>query len=198
MKKFILLSLALLIAACNSPSTTETSEVIPPPNVSATATQLPEDSPVTFFHISSPAFTSGLPIPQRYTCDGENISPPLEWTEPPSITQSLVLIADDPDATSGTWTHWVVYNIPPTRLSFSEATSSGSQLSDGSIQAVTSRDSRGYHGPCPPSGTHRYLFKLYALDTMLSLESNAEVDDVTKAMEAHILANTELMGTYAR
>jgi Raf kinase inhibitor-like YbhB/YbcL family protein len=104
---------------------------------------------------------------------------------------------DDPDAPVGTWVHWVIYNIPASARGLSEAVSTDSQLADGSMQGTTSARSTGYHGPCPPSGTHRYFFKLYALDMMLSL-TNADKEKLLKAMEGHILAQAELMGTFSK
>jgi Raf kinase inhibitor-like YbhB/YbcL family protein len=148
--------------------------------------------------MGSPAFTSGLPIPAQFSCDGQNISPALEWTEPPAAAKSLVLILDDPDAPGRTWNHWLVFNIPPSSRGFAEAVPTNDQLEDGSVQGITSAGSHGYQGPCPPSGTHRYFFKLYALDITLPLDSNATKDDVEKAMDGHILASTEFMGTFSR
>jgi len=105
---------------------------------------------------------------------------------------------DDPDAPSGTWVHWVIFNIPPTSRGFPEGVPTNSKLEDGSLQGITSAGSNGYHGPCPPSGTHHYFFKLYALNANLSLDYRAAKEDVLRAMEEHILANAELMGTFAR
>ncbi len=149
------------------------------------------------FEISSPAFKNGEAIPSDFSCDGRDISPALNWTEPPAGTQSLALIMDDPDAPMGTWVHWVLYNIPASTLNLKEGTPPIPQLSDGSLQGKTSAGSNGYHGPCPPSGTHRYFFKLYALDTILSLSTNPDKEELLGAMEGHILANVELMGTFS-
>jgi len=149
------------------------------------------------FEISSPAFANAGAIPSKFSCDGRDISPALTWAEPPAGTQSFALIMDDPDAPMGTWVHWVLYNIPASTRNLTESTPTDPQLSDGSLQGKTSAGSAGYHGPCPPSGTHRYFFKLYALDTMLSLSGNADKKELLKAMEGHILANVELMGTFS-
>lgn len=149
------------------------------------------------FKISSPAFVNGEAIPSDFSCDGRDISPALTWTEPPVGTQSFALIMDDPDAQMGTWAHWVLYNIPASTRDLKEGTPTDPQLSDGSLQGKTSAGSTGYHGPCPPSGTHRYFFKLYALDTMLSLSTNADKKELLAAMKGHILANAELMGTFS-
>ena len=148
------------------------------------------------FEISSPAFAKGGAIPSDFSCDGRDVSPALTWTEPPAGTQSFALIMDDPDAPMGTWVHWVIFNIPASTRNLTEGTPTDPQLSDGSLQGKTSAGSSGYHGPCPPSGTHRYFFKLYALDTLLSLSDKADKKELLAAMEGHILANAELMGTF--
>jgi Raf kinase inhibitor-like YbhB/YbcL family protein len=149
------------------------------------------------FEISSSAFKKGESIPARFSCKGSDTSPALMWTEPPTGTQSFALIMDDPDAPMGTWVHWVVFNIPASTRELKEGTPTDPQLSDGSLQGKTSAGSSGYHGPCPPSGTHRYFFKLCALDTMLSLSTNADKKELLAAIEGHILANAELMGTFS-
>jgi Raf kinase inhibitor-like YbhB/YbcL family protein len=148
------------------------------------------------FEISSSAFTNKGAIPSKFSCDGQDISPALTWIEPPDSTQSFALIMDDPDAPMGTWVHWILYNIPASTRNLIEGTPTDHQLSDGSLQGKTSAGSAGYHGPCPPSGTHRYFFKLYALDTALSLSAKADKKELLAAMEGHILANAELMGTF--
>ncbi len=150
------------------------------------------------FKITSPAFANGAAIPSDYSCKGRDISPALTWTEPPAATKSFAIIMDDPDAPMGTWVHWVIFNIPASAHGMKEGVPTDSQLSDGSLQGKTSAGSSGYHGPCPPSGTHRYFFKLYALDTMLDLPASANKKDLLAAMEGHILANAELMGTFSR
>jgi len=149
------------------------------------------------FEISSPAFKNGEVIPADFSCDGRDVSPALMWTEPPAGTQSFALIMDDPDAPMGTWVHWVIFNIPASARDLKEGAPGGPNLSDGSLQGKTSAMSNGYHGPCPPSGTHRYFFKLYALDSMLTLSADADKETLLAAMEGHILANVELMGTYS-
>ena len=148
------------------------------------------------FKITSPAFINGASIPSDFSCDGRDVSPALTWTEPPAGTQSFAIIMDDPDAPIGTWVHWVIFNIPASTRNLTEGTATDPQLSDGSVQGKTSAGSSGYHGPCPPSGTHRYFFKLYALDTALSLSAKADKKELLAAMEGHILANAELMGTF--
>jgi len=148
--------------------------------------------------LTSSVFTHGAMIPKDYTCDGRDVSPPLSWSEPPEKTQSFALIMDDPDAPMGTWVHWVIYNIPATARGLAEGVPTNADLPDGSRQGRNSWRRIGYGGPCPPSGTHRYFFKLYALDTVLTLASGATKDELLKAMEGHILAQAELMGRYSR
>lgn len=149
--------------------------------------------------LNSTAFKDGETIPVIYTCDGKNISPPLSWTEPPQGFKSIALIVDDPDAPAGTWVHWVVFNLSPSMSSLSEGASSlGSQEPFG-MAGMNSFQKSGYGGPCPPKGKpHRYFFKLYALDIMLGLKSGVSKADVEKAMQGHILAQGQLMGTYGR
>ncbi len=150
------------------------------------------------FVLMSSAFAQGESIPRKYTCDGDDISPPLQWEGSPQDTQSFALIADDPDAPMGTWVHWVLYNLPAGARALSEAIPSDAELPDGSRHGQNSWQRLGYGGPCPPSGTHRYFFKLYALDTMLDLAAGASKERLLQAMEGHILAQTELMGVYSR
>ncbi len=147
---------------------------------------------------SSSAFASGQNIPSKYSCIGREISPDLAWSNFPAQTKSFALIVDDPDAPMGTWVHWLMYNIPATTNDLPEAVSAGAQLKDGSLQGKNSSGNLGYNGPCPPSGTHRYFFKLYALDAMLKISAGASKDQLLKAMEGHILAQGELMGTFSK
>jgi Raf kinase inhibitor-like YbhB/YbcL family protein len=171
-------------------------------DASPTATIPPTTSQVettgTELILTSSAFSNGDPIPGVYTCDGQDISPPLSWEEPPSGTESFALIVDDPDAPGGTWVHWVLFNVPGETRSLAEEVSDDAELSDGGLHGENSWNRMGYGGPCPPSGTHRYFFKLYALDTRLDLEAGASKERLLDTMEGHILAQTELMGTYQR
>ncbi len=140
--------------------------------------------------VTSTAFTDNGNIPEKYTCDGQDINPPLNIKNIPDRTQTLVLIVDDPDAPAGTWVHWVIWNIPPREL-----------IEENSIpgtEGINSFKKNHYGGPCPPSGTHRYFFKVYALDTTLDLGSDAKKEDVEGAMEGRILAKGELVGLYSR
>jgi len=150
------------------------------------------------FELTSTAFVEGEPIPSKYTCDGEDISPPLQWRDPPEGTRSFALIVDDPDAPIGTWVHWVLYNLPAGTRNLAEAIPPDAELSDGSRHGNSSWRRLGYGGPCPPRGTHRYFFKLYALDTVLDLKAGANKKKLLRAMEGHILSQTELMGVYSR
>ena len=150
------------------------------------------------FTLSSPAFEAGGTIPVDYTCDGRDVSPPLRWGSAPAGTVTLALVCDDPDAPAGTWVHWVVYNIPSSREGFDEAVPTDERLSDGTLQGRNDFGRIGYGGPCPPGGTHRYFFKLYALDTKLDLPPGARKDDLLRAMKDHVLAESELMGRYGR
>jgi Raf kinase inhibitor-like YbhB/YbcL family protein len=148
--------------------------------------------------LTSSAFTEGAMIPVKYTCDGQNISPPLAWTDVPGGTRALALIYDDPDAPAGLWVHWVVFNLPRDATGLPEGVPPDKTLAIGGVQGMNSGRRLGYGGPCPPSGTHRYYFKLYALDNALSLGSNATAKDLQAAMKGHILAETQLMGRYTR
>lgn len=148
--------------------------------------------------VSSSAFEEGGMIPSKYTCDGQDISPPLKWEGIPEGTKSMALIADDPDAPMGTWVHWVVWNIPPDVKELPESVSPDPQLPDGSRQGITDFGRPGYGGPCPPSGLHRYYFKICALDTILDLPNRAKKADLLKATEGHVLAKGQLMGRYSR
>ena len=148
--------------------------------------------------IESSAFEPEGTIPAEFTCNGDDQSPPLTWNTPPSGTQSLVLIMDDPDAPFNTFVHWVVYNIPPTIESLAAGIVDEASLSVGGVQGQNGFKNIGYGGPCPPSGTHRYFFKLYALDTQLELSAGASKAEVIKAMDGHILGAGELMGRYGK
>jgi Raf kinase inhibitor-like YbhB/YbcL family protein len=148
--------------------------------------------------VTSSAFENGKPIPARYTCDGEDISPPLRWSGLPQGAKSIALIADDPDAPMGTWVHWVLWNLPPI-AELQEAVPTTASLPSGAKQGISDFKRPGYGGPCPPrGGPHRYYFKLYALDAALDLPAGAKKSDLEKAMRGHILAEGQLMGTYRR
>jgi hypothetical protein len=143
--------------------------------------------------LSSPEFSEKGIIPVRFSCQSEDVSPPLSITGIPLRARSLALIMDDPDAPMGTWVHWVVFNIS----SRTQSIPTGS-VPEGAVQGRNSANNNGYDGPCPPSGTHRYIFRLYALDTELDLKSSATKSEVGNAMAGHILAETALTGLYKR
>ena len=203
MKKHVSLLLGLsivILGACTTSSESSEPEAPPPTVESAEPIEAPEptEAPAAgmeetvLFELTSTAFAQGEPIPVKYSCDGDDISPPLTWGNPPEGTQSLAIIMDDPDAPGGTWDHWVVFNLPADSRELPEA---------ASVVATIGKNSWGrsnYGGPCPPGGTHRYFFKLYALDTDLSLDENANKSQVLAAIEGHTLAKAELMGTYSR
>jgi len=149
------------------------------------------------FQLSSSAFSSGGTIPKKYTCDGSDASPALNWNGAPAGTQSFALIADDPDAPAGTWVHWVLYNAPGSVKEFPEGVKKEEQLSDGTLQGRNDFRKIGYGGPCPPPGKpHGYFFKLYALDTKLSLKAAATKGELESAMKGHVLGQAELMGKF--
>lgn len=156
-------------------------------------------APTMAFAISSASFPNGGDIPKKFTCDGADVSPELSWTGTPSGTQSFALIADDPDAPAGTWTHWVLFNIPVSTASLAEGLSKIDQLPGGERQGRNDFRKIGYNGPCPPPGKpHRYFFKLFALAKKLELEPGPSRQEVEQAMQGHILSKTEWMGKYQR
>ena len=148
--------------------------------------------------LESSAFEEGQAIPKQYTCDGVNVSPPLEWRGVPKNAKTLAIICDDPDAPAGTWVHWVLYNLPAGDMGLIENAPGTEKLTGGGLQGKNDFGKSGYGGPCPPSGTHRYFFKLYALDAELDLKPGAMKSDLLKAMEGHVVAQGQLMGTYRR
>jgi Raf kinase inhibitor-like YbhB/YbcL family protein len=143
--------------------------------------------------ITSPVFKHNDRIPSKYTCDGADINPPLLVENVPAGTQSLSLIVDDPDAPRGTWVHWVVWNISPDTKEIKEHTDPS-----GAQQGINDFRKNSYGGPCPPSGTHRYFFKLYALNVKLNIDRNSNKASLEKAMSGHIIGQAELIGLYAR
>jgi Raf kinase inhibitor-like YbhB/YbcL family protein len=140
--------------------------------------------------ITSPVFKNNTPIPKKYTCDGDDINPPLKLEGLPDETKSIVLIVDDPDAPMGTWDHWIVWNIPPME-EIPENVVPG-------VEGMNDFQRQSYGGPCPPSGTHRYFFKVYALKEKLNLDTNSRKSNVEEAMEGKIVAKGELIGLYSR
>jgi len=191
----VLICLLALITSCcvpqpepaENPATDSPAE----PSGESTANEDQEGGPMTMA-LTSPSFNEGEPIPPKFTCDGEEISPELDWFGTPEGTVSLALIMDDPDAPLGTWVHWVLYNLPMDLSGLREG------MTGVGLEGTNSWNRTGYGGPCPPSGTHRYFFKLYALDVNLDLDPGAKKGDLLAAMEGHILGQAELMGTYSR
>jgi Raf kinase inhibitor-like YbhB/YbcL family protein len=183
----VFLLTVLLSAACQGQNQTESSE--------GAAQAEKKEVSMPEIKVTSPAFEQDSMIPIRYTCEGEDAAPVIIWKDLPEKTKTLALICDDPDAPHGTWVHWVVYDIPASDTSFSAKTP------DEKKPFVFGKNSWGkttYGGPCPPSGTHRYFFKLYALDTNLGLKAGATKEALLKAMEGHVLAQGELMGKYKK
>jgi len=174
---------------------------------------LPAEDPARrTIQLHSPAFADGGMIPKTFTCDGADRSPPLEWSGVPAQARSLVLICDDPDAPLGTWSHWVVFNLAHQVRALNEGIPSEETIAPAVAETPESADGKppqarqgtndfgkiGYGGPCPPGGTHRYFFRLYALDIQLDLGSSATRSQVLKAIEGHILAEGRLIGKYKR
>ena len=169
--------------------------------------RLPPDEPGRLtIMLGSSAFPNGGMIPKTFTCDGADRSPPLEWSGIPASARSLALICDDPDAPMGTWSHWVLFDLPPETKSLNEgipaeesiAVAAGTESAGKARQGKNDFKKIGYGGPCPPSGTHRYFFRLYALDAELKLTSTANRADVLEAIKGHIVAEGRLMGKYQR
>ena len=180
----IILFLAIIFVIFFSPKRSSQEEKVSLVNNKATTTTM---------ILSSPAFSNNQYIPLQYTCDGEDINPPLKIDNVPENAKSLVLIVDDPDAPSKVWVHWVLWNIPPETKEIRSG-----EIPEEAVEGMTDFGKTGWQGPCPPSGAHRYFFKLYALDTTLDLPLSATKEDVEKAMQGHIIENTQLIGLYKR
>jgi Raf kinase inhibitor-like YbhB/YbcL family protein len=162
----------------------------------ATPTQAAATGTLT---VQSDAFSEGEAIPERFSCEGDNLSPALSWDEPPPGTASVTLVMDDPDAPSGTFTHWLLYDLPPDTASLPEGVETDDRPSVGGAQGENSGGRPGYTGPCPPPGqTHTYVFTMYALDAETGLEPGATANEVHAAIEAHVLASGVLTGTFGR
>ena len=183
-KLFVLLTIpALLVCCCKDSEQADTGEA---------------GGEKMEIKITSSAFAEGGMIPSKYTCDGADVSPPLQWDAVPEGTKSIALISDDPDAPMGTWVHWVLFNLPAQTRELPENVPPDETLPNGAKQGITDFGRVGYGGPCPPSGTHRYFFKIYALDTELQIDTGAGKRGLLKAMEGHILGQGQLMGKYKR
>lgn len=151
------------------------------------------------FSISTKAFAPGGKIPVKYTCSGRDVSPALTWSDVPAGAKSLALVLDDPDAPGGEWYHWLVWNIPARAGGIVEHAAATPELAGGMVQGGNSFGKMGYGGPCPPKGqTHRYFFRLYALDTRLGLHASATYVELERAMRGHVVAEAELMGWFGR
>jgi Raf kinase inhibitor-like YbhB/YbcL family protein len=181
---FYIFLAALLLSACTGNST---------PTEKPFATPIEATSKIA---LTSTAISDGQLIPIEYTCDGHNTTPPLAWGEPPAGTQSFALTFDDPDAPSGTFVHWIIFNIPAGSRGLPQGLPNDKELPDGSLQGRNGTGDAGYIGPCPPSGTHRYFFRLYALDTKLNLAYDTVKQDLLDAMQGHVLGHGELMATF--
>lgn len=165
----------------------------------------PKGKPKAIFRIQSQSFKPGDKIPDQYTCKGQNISPEISWKGAPPKTRSFALMAEDPDAPGQTWVHWVIYNIPNKKTGLDENTYEltegyprDEETPGGILQGTNDFKKIGYDGPCPPNGIHRYYFELFALDCVLTLSSGAAKEELVTAMKGHILAKTQMMGTYSK
>jgi len=180
MKKSMVITVALFVAACifsGKVSGKEAMEKI---------------------DVRSSAFSEGERIPSDFTCEGADMSPPIEWSGVPARAQSIAILVDDPDAPAGDWVHWLAYDLPPSLTRLPAGIPDGGRLPSGGSQGRSDFGSLGYGGPCPPSGTHRYFFKIYALDEVLHLKPGVTKKGLLKAMEGHVLAEGRLTGTYER
>lgn len=190
----LLVLVSVVIGACSPADVTDSTSTSTIPTTTTTQRPLPTTGPPQpDMAITSPAFEEGRSIPVRHTCDGADRSPELLVSDPPPGTMSLAIIVDDPDAPVGVWDHWVEYDIEPSGEPWPEA---AGRLG---VQGVNSWNLPGYGGPCPPQGeTHRYYFTVYALDTELSIPAGVDSGELRAAMEGHILAEAQLMGTFSR
>ena len=183
----LVMIVATAFSACVSHQTTPTETGNPPQEAEMVLS------------VTSPAFEEGQAIPDNYTCEGQNISPPIYWSQVPAGTESLALILEDPNAPSGTFTHWVIFNIPADSTSLPEAVPTQETLASGAVQGNNSFSKVGYGGPCPPSGSpHHYRFTVYALDKVLNLKPGASKDQLLDVMVGNILGQGQLIGTYQR
>lgn len=192
---FSLLAVLILVFACTTTVNDFANDAVDNFTVDNTIVNNTDDvnNEVINMKISSPAFANIEMIPKLYTCQGQDISPPLEFHNIPEDAESLVLIMDDPDAPIGTWDHWILFNIPPNITTIEK-----DSVPEMASQGMNSWPKNSYGGPCPPQGTHRYFFKLYALDRMLELDDTATKKDVEAAMSGHIIEKTQMIGLYRK
>jgi hypothetical protein len=148
--------------------------------------------------LTSPAFPEGGAIPKQYTCDGKDVSPPLAWSDVPAATKGFALICDDPDAPAAVWVHWVAYGLPASSTGLPEAVPARDEITGGGLQGKNDFRKTGYGGPCPPGGTHRYVFTVYALDSDVTLAAGATKAQLLAAVRGHVLAEGKLTGKYSR
>jgi Raf kinase inhibitor-like YbhB/YbcL family protein len=197
-QRLLILASAVLLAGCGwvrPQSSAQLSAAIP----SQSAHYNLQGGRTVSFALKTTAFVDGSGIPKKHTCDGVDVSPALAWNDAPAGTQSFALIADDPDAPVGTWTHWIIWNILAKATALPEGVAKSGQSEDGASQGRNDFRRIGYGGPCPPPGkAHRYFFKLYALDAKLDLKAGASREALQRAMNGHVLSQAELMGTYGR
>ncbi len=186
--KLYLIGLVLiLLSGCRSPND---SQPINP--------QQPASNAKPQIKVTSNAFTDGAMIPAKYSCDGENASPHLKWENMPANAKTIAIIADDPDAPGGTWVHWLIFNLPANVKELPDGVAPEGNASAVARQGTNDFKKIGYGGPCPPSGVHRYFFKVYGLDTELSLNAGATKEDLMKAMEGHVVAEGQIVGKYEK
>jgi hypothetical protein len=198
MKRESILLLSFMSAALVSLATGCVSDGGARPKSTRAGTKAREGTKMAI-QLTSPAFKNGEVIPVKHTCDGEDLSPPLEWSGVPPSAKSLALICDDPDAPVGTWVHWVLYWLPSTVTALPEGVPAADTVLGGARQGANDFKRIGHGGPCPPPGKpHRYFFRLYALDTVIDLDPGATKKELLRAMEKHIVAQGELMGKYGR
>lgn len=192
-----ILLMSFIVCSCNA-QTEETGEGTTTHVLKQSDISKNQSDPMKTFSVGSPAFVQGAMIPRNYTCDGTDSSPELSWSDIPSGATSLAIVVEDPDAPSGLWIHWVAYNIPSTRTGMPKGVPVGESIPEGGRQGRNSWGNIGYRGPCPPPGTHRYFFRIFALDTMLDLQGEPTREQLLKAMSGHIVGQCELMGRYSR
>jgi Raf kinase inhibitor-like YbhB/YbcL family protein len=185
-------ALILMLSACGTPEQKAAAN-------HRSETEKGEGAMTATMKLTSTAFTHEGTIPVRYTCDGEDLSPPLNWEGAPAGTKAFALVCDDPDAPVGTWDHWLLFNIPAARATLPEGVAADATLEDGSRSGLNSWKRTGYGGPCPPPGKpHRYFFRLYALSAPVELSARARKSELLKAVQPLTLATGTLMGTYGR